>query len=90
LSDRPRLAAAKRAGVEGYIPYDSRRSAIRNMRNEGIPQSVRKKIMGHSTDSMDQRYGIIDLADVEFVRNKMNSTTASKTASLDAPVEEVN
>lgn len=56
------------------------------MRNEGIPQTVRKKIMGHNTDSMDQRYGIIDLADVEFVRKTMNSATASKTASLGSQV----
>lgn len=56
------------------------------MRNEGIPQSVRKKIMGHNTDATDQRYGIVDLADVEFVRKTMNSATASKTASFDSQV----
>ena len=75
----PWREAAKRAGIEGFIPHDSRRSAIRNMRNEGIPQSVRIKLIGHKTDAMDRRYDIVDLADLEFVRERMNNKTTAKT-----------
>lgn len=78
-------AAANRAGVHGFIPHDSRRSASRNMRNRRIPQSVRMKIIGHKTDSMDRRYGIVDLADVEFVREVMSrppKKTSAKTSAI--------
>lgn len=61
-------AAADRAGLAGYIPHDSRRSAARNMRNRGVPQAMRMKVLGHKTDSMDRRYSIVDLQDVEAVR----------------------
>jgi integrase len=79
-------AACKRAGVSGFIPHDSRRSASRNMRNEGIPRPLRKKIIGHRTDSMDERYGIVDIEDAKAVREIMSrkfgegQTTAKTTA----------
>jgi integrase len=78
-------AACKRAGLEGFIPHDSRRSASRNMRNEGIPRPLRKKIIGHKTDSMDERYGIVDIEDAKALRDimsrKFGKTTAKTTAS---------
>jgi integrase len=74
-------AAAGRAGVAGFIPHDSRRSASRNMRNENIPQAVRMRVMGHKTDAMDRRYGIVDLADVELVRERMGFRTTAKTTT---------
>ena len=76
-------SAAKLAGVEWFIPHDSRRSASRNLRNEGIPQAVRMKIMGHKTDAMDRRYGIVDLADVNLVRTKMNNRTTAETTAAE-------
>jgi integrase len=78
-------AACERAGVSGFIPHDSRRSASRNMRNEGIPRPLRKKIIGHKTDSMDERYGIVDIEDAKAVKEvmskKFRKTTAKATAS---------
>ena len=78
-------AACKRAGLAGFIPHDSRRSASRNMRNEGIPRPLRKKIIGHKTDSMDERYGIVDIEDAKAVREimskKYGNTTAKTTTS---------
>ena len=71
-------AATKRAGVEGYVPHDSRRSANRNMRNENVQQGMRMKIMGHKTPSMDRRYGIVDFTDV-VAAGKIMSAVASKT-----------
>jgi integrase len=77
-------AACERAGMKGFIPHDSRRSASRNMRNEGIPRPLRKKIIGHRTDSMDERYGIVDIEDAKAVREIMSKkygrTTAKTTA----------
>lgn len=76
-------AACSPAGVDDFIPHDCRRSASRNMRNEGIPRSMRKKVMGHKTDSMDERYGIVDFEDAELVKQIMSrrgQTTAKTTA----------
>ena len=52
----------KRAGVPNLLFHDLRRSATRNMRKAGIDQSVRMKISGHRTDSMERRYDIMDTA----------------------------
>lgn len=71
-------AACERAGVNGFIPHDSRRSASRNMRNEGIPRPLRKKIIGHKTDAMDERYGIVDIEDAKAVRETMNQRYGKK------------
>jgi integrase len=58
-------AARKPDDVTSFVPHDSRRSASRNMRNKGIPRPLRKKIIGHKTDSMDERYGIVDIEDAQ-------------------------
>jgi hypothetical protein len=57
------------------------------MRNEGIPRPLRKKIIGHKTDSMDEGYGIVDIEDAKAVREIMSRrfattiTTAKTTVS---------
>jgi integrase len=75
--------AANAVGLPNFIPHDSRRSASRNMRNEGIQQIQRMKILGHKTDSMDRRYSIFDTADVHSVRETMNRRTTAKTTASD-------
>lgn len=59
-------AALKTAGLPArrFIPYDLRRSAIRNIIRSGITQSVTKKISGHLTDATFNRYNITDKADI--------------------------
>jgi hypothetical protein len=43
----------KRSRVDGLLFHDMRRSANRNMRNAGLPQSLLMRIMGSETASMD-------------------------------------
>jgi integrase len=57
--------ACERAAFGGLSFHDLRRSSNKNMRDRGIPQGTRMKIMGHRTASMDLRYGIVDLGDVK-------------------------
>ena len=38
-----------------------------------MPRSIRKKVMGHKTDAMDERYGIVDFEDAAAVKDIMAS-----------------
>jgi integrase len=65
--------AIKNAGLDGLLFHDMRRSANKFMRDKGLPQPIRMKIMGHQTTAMDNRYSIVDQADMDEARNKMAS-----------------
>ena len=66
--------ACIRAGFPGLMFHDLRRSANKFMRDRGLSQSVRMQIMGHLTPSMDQRYGIVDRADIDQAREKLKGS----------------
>ncbi len=71
--------ACARAGFENLLFHDLRRSANKLMRDRGIGQNVRMQIMGHLTPSMDQRYGIVDRADIDDARQKLKSSSPRLT-----------
>ena len=65
--------ATKRAGLEGLLFHDLRRSAVRNMMRSGIHRKVAMQISGHSTDSIFDRYNIIDSADMQDAGSKLET-----------------
>jgi integrase len=65
------LRATKVAGVPDLLFHDLRRTAVRNMRRHGVPQSMRRKISGHKTASMEERYNIVDRTDLVIAKRLM-------------------
>jgi integrase len=89
------VSAVRRNGAPykkyaGLNLHDFRRSAIRNMVRRGVLQSVAKKISGHKTDSVFQRYNITDESDLAEASRKieagrqMHTDTESDTATVAA------
>ena len=68
---RPWIQACKAAGVPDLKFHDLRRTAVRNMRRAGVAQVVRMRISGHRTDSMERRYNIVDIEDIQSAKELM-------------------
>jgi integrase len=62
--------ACRRAGVPELLFHDLRRTAVRNMRRAGIDTQHIKRIIGHKSDSMFERYNIIDEDDIREAGRK--------------------
>lgn len=61
----PWESACSKAGIPATrVFHDFRRSAVRNMTRAGVPRQTAKQISGHTTDSIFNRYDIVDEQDI--------------------------
>jgi Phage integrase family len=81
-------AAGLVGGVKGYIPYDCRRTAVRNLIRAGVEESTAMKISGHRTRSMLDRYNITSDEDIQEAMVKV--TEYVSTLPVDSQVVRLN
>jgi len=63
--------AQVRAGFPDALMHDLRRTAVRNMTRAGIPAKQARLISGHRTDSVLDRYDIVDERDIQVAGQKL-------------------
>jgi integrase len=83
----------EKAGLDGKLIHDLRRSAARELRNAGVPESTIMDIGGWKTREMFKRYAITDSKDIAAAIAKReraeaeNSHDLSHDSPSDTPAE---
>jgi integrase len=78
--------ACQKVGVSGLLFHDLRRTAVRNMIRAGIDKTVAKKISGHRTDAVFDRYNITSDEDIRdaMQKNEVYVSALSTKSNLTA------
>lgn len=64
-------ATIERAGLQGLVFHDLRRSGLRNLRRSNVSESVAMRISGHKTAVVFRRYDITSEEDIVEASQKL-------------------
>ena len=84
-------AATKRAGCEGRLIHDLRRTAARDFRTAGVDEGTIMALCGWKTRAMFDRYNIVNDADLAAaVAKRYNGTVAAQSEGSPAGPDQVS
>ena len=81
-------SACRAAGMPGLLFHDLRRSAVRNFNRAGVSQPVGMMISGHKTQSVYQRYRIVNESDICEALDRTEASNARKQGCRIVPIAE--
>jgi len=73
--------ACEAAGRPGAMVHAFRRTAVRNLENAGVARTRAKAMVGHKTDEIYERYGIVNDADRQAAADQLAAFVDAETAA---------